>query len=234
MGLVVAALMTACGGAQSTTASSRATSTARPTSTERASTGAQAAAIHQAVATYWKTLNQQCRRGDRFEQRGAYISTSDPQYGYGAVVDNSCGYAFGFFVRRPGTAGEDWRVVGSYQDSAQDCSEFERFLPVRVIVEFSLKGLDGSDTFGVCFTSVPKSEADLLGCSNPNVPFPIRTLQVENITCGSADRAIEHGHYTSTGYTTPGYRCATVPPAGDSTRYRCARGHAVFRFLSGG
>jgi hypothetical protein len=207
---------------------------ASPAAAQRAATGAQAAAIHQAVVAYWTNLHQQCLGGERLEQRAAYISTSDPQYGYGAVVDNSCGYAFGFFVRRPRTTGEDWRVVGSYQDSAQDCTEFERFLPVRVIAEFSLKGLDGSDTFSVCFTSVPKGEADFLGCPNPNVPFPIHTLQVENLTCGSADSAIKRGHYTSTGYTTAGYGCAIVPPAGDSTRYRCTRGQAVFRFSSGG
>jgi hypothetical protein len=205
-----------------------------PAWAERAATGAQAAAIHGAVAAYWTSLRQACLGGDRFEQRGAYVSTSDPLYAFEEVVDNSCGYATGFFVRRPGTADEAWRVVGSYQDSAQGCSEFQRFLPARVIAEFGLKGIGNSGTFGVCFTHVPPGEADFLSCANPNVPFPIHALQVENMSCGIADKAIKLGHYTSTGYATAGYRCAVVPPPGDSTTYRCARRRAVFRFLSGG
>jgi hypothetical protein len=108
-------------------------------------------AIHRTLERYWTAQNASCQTSsDRFDVGRAYVSTANPHYGYGSVTDNSCTYAFGYFVRRASVHGEAWRVVVAFQDSAQNCSDFRRVLPISVIDEFELRGIGSNGTFGAC------------------------------------------------------------------------------------
>lgn len=88
----------------------------------------------------------------------------------------------------------------------------------------------GSATINT-YEHAPQGLAALMSCPNPNVPFPIHNLEVENITCGAADTAIVHGRYTPGGYTAPGYVCSLSDPDEDSATYRCTSGRCLLPIL---
>ena len=90
-----------------------------------------------------------CTGGDTLHFGATYLSTAHPKYGFVSVTDNSCTYAFGYFVKRSTPSSNSWRFVTSQADSAQACSYFRSVLPTAVIADFQLKGTINGN-FGLC------------------------------------------------------------------------------------
>jgi hypothetical protein len=60
------------------------------------------------------------------------------------------GLPLGFFLKRPSTRSNSWKIVVSLENSAQDCSEITPNVPEAVLREFHIKGVSNGQTFGVC------------------------------------------------------------------------------------
>jgi hypothetical protein len=112
-------------------------------------TGSVAAAMRAAVVQHLGKPS--CTSKDALHIVGTSLSTANPQYGLVLTKDNSCTYAFGYFVERSRTSSK-WHVVATVNDSSQDCSYFTSHLPGAVVTEYQLKGLAGS-LFGTCVTA---------------------------------------------------------------------------------
>jgi len=103
-----------------------------------------------------------CTGRDTLHFGTIYLSSANPRYGLVSTTDNSCTYAFGYFVARPTPTSNQWHFVAVVGDSAEQCSYFTRRLPGAVVTEFALKGSTGS-IFGTCVTAftVPEMPTDL-------------------------------------------------------------------------
>jgi hypothetical protein len=145
-------------------------------------------AIRNAVLAWRARHSLRCIPGERFEFTRSTISSVNRRYGYAGVSDNSCTYAFGYFVSRPSTSGERWKVVGTNADSAQPCSYFASFLPKDVIAEFGVKGVNNQGVdFGPCQPE-PHPDAASSTRSCGLIAFGIGTLTraTLNVSCAEA------------------------------------------------
>jgi hypothetical protein len=146
--------------------------------------GAVAAAMRAAVRA--EIGNPKCQGGDTFQLGVSYVSSANPRFGFVAVTDNSCSYAFGYFLRRRSSRSADWAYVLTLNDSAQPCTYYTQRLPRAVVAEFKLRGTDG-DAFGLC---VAASSSALKGL--PGVP-------IYDGPAGDGDPAIRPVRITYTG-----------------------------------
>jgi hypothetical protein len=113
---------------------------------ERPATAVESRAIRTVLLKNWRT---NC--GSRpFSYRGAHVSAVDARFAIGSIVDNTCTYTFGFFLRRPSVRSESWRIILGFGDSAEPCSEFTRVMPERVVRDFKLEGASTTSGFGRC------------------------------------------------------------------------------------
>jgi hypothetical protein len=87
--------------------------------------------------------------------RRAYVSDSDPRYGFASISDRHCVYTVGYFLlrRRPGRG--RWHILYAVPDSAQSCSEFRHRVPGPVLGEFDLEeGVTGECWLGGPFNGL--------------------------------------------------------------------------------
>lgn len=109
-----------------------------------AATKRETRAIRAAILADRQGLYIECLGNDRLGFRKAYISSANPRYALGGVVDNSCTYSFGYFLHRPSRRSERWHVLGALPDSLELCSQFRKFLPEAVIRDFRISGQMGT------------------------------------------------------------------------------------------
>lgn len=113
----------------------------------RRANSSQTAAVRSAIRAY---LPRCSSPGGRLIWEAVDISTANPRYAEGGVVDNarSC-FAFDFFVKRANTHTNTWKVIGIFPDSAEPCSSF-RELPEAVIKDFQVEGINHTGYLGAC------------------------------------------------------------------------------------
>jgi len=108
-------------------------------------TRTQRAAIRRVVYARWRSLvpsdcPSQVGGPKVFTMFSARVSSLDLRYAFASVRDDGCTFTIGYFVRRPTTGSNRWRVVVGEADSAQDCSEY-RQVPGPVLREFAIEGV---------------------------------------------------------------------------------------------
>jgi hypothetical protein len=100
-----------------------------------------------------------------FHVQSARVSSINPDYALATVEDDGCTYTTGYFLSRPTTQSNSWRVVARQLDSAQSCSGF-RSVPGPVLVEFSIEGTTGSQgDLALCARATGAPWCDQFGVS---------------------------------------------------------------------
>jgi hypothetical protein len=141
----------------------------------------QRTSIDQSI-TQWRASHVgRCQGSDKLGFRGAWIATANPLYGQGLVDDNSCTFAFGYFVKRQTATANSWDVIGTFPDSAEQCSYFSGFLPRNVEGDFGVEGITGSGRLQRC---APKPGP---GPVLPKDPCAIRHGSIANELLRSAE-----------------------------------------------
>jgi RecB family endonuclease NucS len=111
--------------------------------------GGQTAAAMRSAVIHSVPTNS-CNSGDKLILGSEYLSTTNARFGFVSATDNSCTYAFGYFVERPNTHSQSWRIAVIFADSAETCSYFTSKLPRSVVKEFRIEGTRGTNYFGIC------------------------------------------------------------------------------------